>query len=74
MKLQVNATDYGGVQIEAFDGYDWSVPAWEEQGLGGLAGDVPEYTEHNGVRYVIGHCWSSVEAAQRALGSIKDMI
>ena len=74
MQVQVNASDYEGIQIEAFDGRGFSVPAWDERGLPALVGDVPDYTECGDKRYVIGHHWSSVEAAQRALHSVRDLL
>lgn len=71
MQIQINAKDYAsGIQIEAaFCDQGWNVPAWEEWGFASFCGDVPDYAEHNGERFVIGYHWSSVEAAQAALAA-----
>lgn len=48
--LQVNTTDYDSIVIERFDYSNlpephWSVPAWEECGLGNLAGPFASRAE-----------------------------
>lgn len=42
--IRANGTDYdGGVKLERLGADGWAVPAWEEQGLGDLAGPFPSW-------------------------------